>query len=677
VVTGRLGDHRRVSARRIAPWALVLATVAAGTVAVTLDALSARRLEAAWLTYAFPLAVVMSTTVGFVLASRRSENPIGWLLLVNGLVVACSGIASEYAIYGLLEHAQPLTGAALAAWIDQETWPLLFAPFAAIAFVFPDGHLPSPRWRPVALGAVGAFALLQTLLLFAPRGLDKPFDAVATPLPRLPEPLFKLLFPVAAIGMLASLVAAALAVRARKRRATGLERQQIKLLAYAGALVPLAVGAGWAESLIAGHSGAAAVATYVVVLAAFPLAVGVAVMRYRLYDVDRLVNRTLVFVTLTVLLAGTYAAVSLGLGVALGSGDTLPTAVATLAAALAFGTLRSRVQRIVDRRFNRARYEGLRCVERHLVDLRAGRATPEATGDVLAEALGDPDLELLFWLPDAGAYVDASGHVAELPAGDGRELTPVRRGELQLGAVLHAPSLSARPDVLGSVIHAAGLAIEIARLRAEVARRLAEVQESRARIVTAGYEERRRLERDLHDGAQQRLVSIGLAIRHVQGRLGAGDAEIDATLDAAVTEVSSAIEDLREMARGVRPSCLDAGLAPALHELASRSPLRTQVAATTERFEEQIEAAAYFVASEALTNSVKHARASLVTVTAERDDGRLVLRIADDGVGGAIAAERSGLAGITDRVVALGGTVSVSSPVGHGTAVVAELPCGS
>ncbi len=402
-------------------------------------------------------------------------------------------------------------------------------------------------------------------------------------------------------------------------------------------------------------------------------------MRYRLYEVDRLVNRTLVYVTLTALLAGTYAVVSLSLGVAVGSGSTLATAAATLAVALAFGTLRARVQRIVDRRFDRARYEGLRRVERHLVDLRAGRAVPEQTGAVLAEALGDPTVELLLWLPDADEYVDAGGHVVSPSAAGGRELTPVRRGELALGAVVHDAALSEQPDLLEGIINAAGLAIEIARLRAEVQRRLAEVRESRARIVTVGYEERRRLERDLHDGAQQRLVSIGLAIRHAQGRLGdAGDAgDIGAQLDLAVDEVTCTIEELREMARGVRPACLDDGLAAALRDLASRSPLRTDVAATSERFPEQIEAAAYFVASEALTNSVKHARASRVTVSAARDNGSLVLRIADDGIGGAVAGERSGLAGIADRVAALGGSVSLSSAPGEGTAVVAELPCTS
>jgi signal transduction histidine kinase len=219
--------------------------------------------------------------------------------------------------------------------------------------------------------------------------------------------------------------------------------------------------------------------------------------------------------------------------------------------------------------------------------------------------------------------------------------------------------------------------IEIARLRTEVARRLAEVQESRARIVTAGYQERRRLERDLHDGAQQRLVSIGLAMRNVQRRLPAADGGARDALDRTVDELTVALEELRELARGVRPGCLDDGLAPALRELASRSAVRTEVAATRERFAERIEAAAYFVASEALTNCAKHANASQVLVTAERRNGSLVLSVCDDGRGGAQPSERSGLAGISDRVAALGGSVQVTSPPGQGTEVVAELPCES
>ncbi len=662
--------------RPIAAWPLLIVTLAIGSGVTVLDLTIDAKVAAEWGTYVYPLAVVMSSATGFVLATRRPENPIGWLLLVNGLILTLSGVAENWAAYALLEH--PGTpGGRIAAVIDNAIWPLLFAPLAAVAFVFPDGRLPAPRWRGIAIGFGVAAVLATTAQLLAPGALEQPFEGVSNPLPQLPQVVFVPLFALASIGFLAGLFAAAFALRTRFRRSTGLERQQIKVLAYAGALIPLAVAVGWTESFITGAADVAATISFAIVLIAIPLAIGIAVMRYRLYEIERIVNRTLVYATLTVLLAATYGAVSLALGVALGSGSTLATAAATLTVALVFGQLRGRVQRVVDRRFNRARYEGLRRIERHLADLRAGRATPEQTGAALAEALGDPDLELVYALPGEAGHVDASGRPAQAAADETHDVTLVRRGDLALGAVRHDRALNEHPDVLESVLNAAGLAIEIARLGTEVRRRLAEVEESRERIVTAGYEERRRLERDLHDGAQQRLVSIGLAIRHVQGRLGAGPDEITGQLDETVQEVTRAIEELRELARGVRPACLDDGLATALRELAARAPLRTEVAATSERFAEPIEAAAYFVASEALTNSVKHARASLVTVSAERANGSLVLRITDDGIGGASASDRSGLAGITDRVAALGGRVSVSSPRGEGTAVVAELPCGS
>jgi signal transduction histidine kinase len=663
-------------AARVAPWVVVFLTAGVMAGAVLLDALSSRSTEPVWLSFVFPIAVAMSTGVGVVLATRRRDNPIGWLLLANGFVLALNGLAANYATYGVLEHSGSLPGADWAVLFDQSGWPTLFAAFTAIAFVFPDGRLPSPRWRPIAFASIASFTVLLLLSFFGPRSFEKPFEAVSSPLPQLPEAIFFAPFTIAALGMLASLFAAALAVRTRLRRASGIERSQIKLLAYAAALIPAAVGAGWVEGLMGSGSDTATVIGLVLVVLAIPLAIGVAVLRYRLYEVDRLINRTLVYVVLSALLAATYAAVSLSLGVALGAGSTLPTAAATLVVALAFGALRSRVQMLVDRRFSRARYEGLRRVERYLVELRAGRAAPEATGEVLAEALGDPSLELFFWLPESDEHVDSSGRPAQVAPDSRRDLTPVRRGSLRLGAVLHDSALSERPDLLESVIDAAGLAIEIARLRAEVARRLAEVEQSRARIVTAGYEERRRLERDLHDGAQQRLVSIGLALRHVQGQLPAQGREAG-ELDATVAELSEAIEELRELARGVRPARLDDGLGAALRELASRSALRTRVEATEERFEDRLETAAYFVASEALANTAKHAQASQVTVTAARQNGSLLVCVRDDGVGGACPAEGSGLVGMTDRVAALGGSLTVDSPPGQGTVVTAELPCES
>jgi signal transduction histidine kinase len=661
--------------RRLTAWLVVALTASVGAGTFFLDWGPGAPANG-WDSFVFPLAIAASTGVGVVLATRRPENPIGWLLLANGFVLVLAGFAESYASYGSEEGLGTLPGADWGVLYDNKAWPLLFAPFTAIAYVFPDGRLPSPRWRRVAYVATGSLVAMLVLGPFSSEPFDAPYGAVDNPLPAADGPLYGIAFGLAAVTMVASLIGGAVAVRKRLRRSTGVEHRQIKLLAYAATLVPATLIACWADALITGDAGTATVVGLVLMAVLIPLAIGIAVLRYRLYEVDRVVNRTLVYLALTGLLAATYAVVALALGVAVGSGSTLPTAAATLAVALAFGTLRSRVQMLVDRRFSRARYDGLRQVEHHLAELRAGRAAPEATGAVLARALNDPSLELLFWLPGSDVHVDAAGRVVEAEPDAARDLTPVRRGELRLGAVVHDRSLSERPDVLESVIDAAGLAIEIARLRAEVARRLAEVEESRTRIVTAGYEERRRLERDLHDGAQQRLVSIGLTMRNLQRAL-PDDNGTRAALDTTVQQLSAAIEELRELARGVRPGCLDDGLAVALRDLASRSPLRTEVTATSERFEERIEAAAYFVVSEALTNSTKHAEASRVEVTVSRDNGTLVLSVRDDGRGGARATDRSGLAGISDRIAALGGSVRISSPPGAGTEVVAELPCAS
>ena len=214
-------------------------------------------------------------------------------------------------------------------------------------------------------------------------------------------------------------------------------------------------------------------------------------------------------------------------------------------------------------------------------------------------------------------------------------------------------------------------------LRAELRHQLAEVEASRSRIVEAGDRERRRIERDLHDGAQQRLVSIGLALRHAQHQLSTGTGHVDQTLEASVAEIAATIEELRQLTHGLPPSQLDAGLAPAFHELARRSPVPVDVTVAKERFDRGLEAAAYFVGCEALTNAVKHAGATRIDLTAERRNGSLVVTVADDGDGGADPDSGSGLRGLNDRVAALGGTLTLESRTGAGTLVTAELPCGS
>jgi signal transduction histidine kinase len=292
--------------------------------------------------------------------------------------------------------------------------------------------------------------------------------------------------------------------------------------------------------------------------------------------------------------------------------------------------------------------------------------------------LTDPRLELLFFLPESELYVDARGAPASEFPNDGRQRIPIERGGQPLGVVLYDPASQEDPALLRKVVAAGGLAIEIARLRVELRRQLAEVEASRARIVAAGNEERRRIERDLHDGAQQRLVSIGLTLRHAQHELESSSPQrATRTLDVAVAEVAVAIDELRELARGFPPSQLDAGLAPAFHELARRVQVPVDVQASSERFDRDVEAAAYFIGCEGLTNAVKHGQATRIVLSAGRENGRLVVSVADDGVGGAAPIPGSGLSGLSDRIAALGGTLRIESDPGTGRTLTAELPCGS
>jgi signal transduction histidine kinase len=617
-------------------------------------------------------------TVGAVISFRLPGHRIGWLFSLTGLLSALNVLTYTYAEYGLYAAQLPLARTAAVVWGMLE----LTAPLLVLSLLLlPDGRVPSRRWRPVATMALVAVALLPLSRVLKPGPLDDPFGIVSNPL-GIPgtRAAMTALDTVGWIFTWLAVVLAVVAVRVRLRRSQGVERQQLKwVLAVTSAVgvvvvLDMATWFIWPETHLQER-----IAVLGVAFAAIPAAAGIAILRYRLYDIDVVINRALVYGALTVLLAMTYAAVTLVLGTALGSGSAPATAAATLAVAVAFRPLRARLQDAVDRRFSRAHYDAVHRVASFLEDVRAGRAPPEDVELVLREVLDDPRLELRFLLPESERYVDVRARPVMLDPEDQRHRTPIDRAGTPIGEVLHDASTEHRPDLLRTVVATAGLAIEIVRLRAELRRQLDEVAASRARIVAAGDEERRRIERNLHDGAQQRLVSIGLALRHAQHELGAGGpgSRAGETLEAALAEIAVAIQELRELAQGVRPSQLDAGLGPALEDLAGRVPVPVAVDATRERFPAGVEAAAYFIACEGLTNAAKHAQASRVSLSAQRRNGSLVVCVADDGVGGASPGRGTGLSGLADRVGAHGGTLRIESKRGSGTRLIAELPCES
>ena len=619
------------------------------------------------------LGVLAPVCVGLFLILRRPRTLVAWILLAGGLSVAVVMAAFGLSTVMLTEDPD----SALGAWallVSQE-WLVLFAWPLALAYVYPDGRLPSPRWKPLAIVALVSCGGAM-LLLLGQDTLPGPDVDVRNPLVGIENGPLTVVFWVFWAGVLVSLFGGALALRARYRAGDRDERRQILWLAYGALLVPLWLGGSSLWGVVFSPITGADIPVLGLLHAWLGVAVAVAVTRHGLYAIDRVFNRTLVYGLLTALLAGTYAAGALLVGLLTGD-SALPAAVGTLAAALAFRPLRDRLQVLVDRRFARARFEGVRLLRDFLDDVRAGRAEPEEVGAVLAVALDDPGAEVMFRLPETGAYADRLGRVADALPDDGRLRSVIGREGREVGVLLHDPALVERPDLLHGVLDAAALTVELARLRVELRLQLAEVESSRARIAQAGYAERRRLERDLHDGAQQRLVTLGIVLRRLQRSL-PGDAKILApAFDAAVDEVAATIGDLRIIAAGVRPPRLDEGLAAALEDLARGAALPVEVEMAGDRAPPEVEAVAYFIACEALTNAVKHASPSRVSVHAAHTDGVLRLVVSDDGVGGASPAGGSGLAGLADRVAASGGTLVLESPRGAGTRIAVELPCAS
>jgi signal transduction histidine kinase len=316
-----------------------------------------------------------------------------------------------------------------------------------------------------------------------------------------------------------------------------------------------------------------------------------------------------------------------------------------------------------------------------LADLLLEMRAEPAPGDLrnaLARALRDPSLTLAYWLPDYEAWVDVDGRATSPPAAqDGRAVTMIDRSEEHVAALMHDASLEDEPELLDAVSAAAGIALETARLHAELGARLSELRGSRVRVIEAGQKERQRLERNLHDGAQQRLVALSLELTMLKKRLDA-DPESSKRIDHARSEIALSLEELRAVAHGLHPAVVSGhGLAVALESLAARAtvPVRLDVELDG-RLPEPLEVAAYYLVSESLTNIGKHAHATSATISVARCNGEVVVEIVDDGVGGADTERGSGLRGLADRVEALEGRLRVWTPIGQGTRVRAEIPCG-
>ena len=605
-----------------------------------------------------------SVVLGLLVVRRRPGNRVGALLTAVG-AVPCLIFGRE--VYSAANARVPgLPDSMVLVALEQGAWMWWYVPVALLVLFFPDGRLPGPGWRWVAIGLPAVAVAFMLLVARDPAPFAPPYEAAPHALGTW-SPDVLLTATVAAFALLpvllGLLVATAWSAVVRSRTADPVRRAQLRWLALGGLFVPATLLLCWTSYLLLGGADLVLYGlalTYV----GLPAAVAVAVLRHDLYDIDRLLSATATWALVTGGLLAVWTVVVAGAGLLVGGDSTPAAVVVTALAAVAVAPLRTRLQRRVDRRLYPARWAALRAVDDLRARVDAGTARPEDLQCVLADALRDPDLRVGYRPPGAG-LADADGVPLDGPG------VPVCWGGTEIGVLRGA----APPALLAEVGAAAALLVEVVRLRSEVGAALREVESSRTRLLQAGYAERRRLERDLHDGAQQRLVSLGMALRLAQRH--ADSIDVNEVFDQAVDELATAVGELRRIAHGLRPSSLDDGLEPALRRLATTVPLPVELDVCPEPLPDDIATTAYYVASEAVSNAIKHAGADSIAVRVARDAGRLQVSVRDDGRGGAAPHRGSGLAGLTDRVAAAGGALQVRSVPGRGTLVEAVLPCAS
>jgi signal transduction histidine kinase len=662
-----------------------------------------------------PVAVIAVSFgfVGALVASRQPRNLTGWLFLFVAVAIGLGGVADEYALYALLTHRGSLPGGVWAVWLTSWEQDLLF-PAGAIALlmlVLPDGRLLSRRWRWVAWPAVILSVLGVLGGMFAAGPL-------ATGTPNFPTPQNPLgvgangpigaainLFGAAWLPGFIVFALAAAAPLVRLRRSRGDEREQLKWIAYAVVVSGTAVVLAALGNLFVAHfpSWPGAVALGLGFGVALPAAAGVAIFKYRLYDVDIVISRTLVYGSLAVFITAVYVGIAVGIGSLVGSGGKPNLALSILATAIVamgFQPVRERVQRIANRLVFGKRatpYEVLsefsgRVAETYAADEvlpRMARVLQQGTGADSATVWlrGNAELRPAATYPEGLAVHEPlsmrNGTLPALP-GATRAVEVRHQGDL-LGAL----SVSKRrgealtpieQKLVDDLAHQAGLVLKNVGLSADLRGRLDELRASRQRLVSAQDVERRRLERNLHDGAQQHLVALKVKLGLAEMLLGRDPAKAAAILEQLKGDADEALETLRDLARGIYPPLLaDRGLVVALESQARKAtvPVRVESAGVA-RYAQDIEATVYFCVLEALQNVQKYAGASEVVVRlrASTDLATLTFEVEDDGTGFETATARkgAGLTNMNDRVDALGGKVQVISHPGAGTRVSGELP---
>jgi signal transduction histidine kinase len=672
---------RPVSSRRALAWALW--SCAAFVFVASLAFAFATGLPTPLSTFSEGGAFIAYGLVGLVIARREPRNPIGWILLAVwasvAFVFAFIGTYSQWASL----HDPGAPGAVFANWLGNWAWvPIFVLLLTYPLLLFPDGKLPSPRWR--AVGWAVAILTVAWSMAFAfeqhdyTSGLGRP--ATNPYVSQRFAPVFDAARVWISFFVIAAFGACVAALVVRYRRSRGVEREQIRWLMFAGALtvawfmLPLDHGNGGVADFIQGF-----------VLMLIPISIGIAILQYRLYDIDVVIRKMAIVVGL-----GSFAdSPALRIG-------------ATALVAIAFQPVRDRANRWANRLVYGARatpYEvlarfGDRVGETYASEdvlPRVARVIAEGTAAASAEVwlrLGD-ELRLTAAWPDPGAHAPLAIGDGSLPIEADRVAAVRHHGEL-LGAIaVHKrasePLTHGEAELVDRLADQAGLILANARLTADLEARLdqiavqaGELRASRQRIVTAQDEERRRLERNIHDGAQQHLVALAVKLRLAKTAMAADPGRGRAMLEEIGGEIDGALDTLRALALGIYPPLLEEqGIAPALAAQYVRSGLPVRMDAdATGRYPIEIEAAVYFAALEALQNAAKYAEAGEIAIAIVPTDGELRFSVRDDGVGfdPARTGQGSGLAGIRDRLAVFGGDATVESSPGRGTVVRGRVP---
>ena len=699
------GDHvtpRAAFWRALSIWVLTLSAFATSMIYNLAHPLSAKL--GGGTGNALTGAVAVTFIVGFaslgaLLAWKRPANPIGWVLSATGLSFAAADI-------GLLLLQFPRTR----VWGNWSSW-MFFLGAGFVVFVpllFPTGSLPSRRWRPVAWAAaagIAAWALgnafAPTLITSGPPEVRNPVG-VAGPAGRIFDVLAGVGGPLIAASGLAAIVSLVF----RYRRAGAVEREQLKWLVYAGGIIVAAVVADIVIEEIFSLNGDAANnlqnGTGQGAVALVPIAIGIAIFRYHLYDIDVVINKTLVYGSLAVFITGVYVAIVVGIG-SLAQRGAHPSLglsiVATAVVAVAFQPVRELVQRLANRLVYGRRatpYEVLADFAGRMAGAYAAEDLLPRMARILAEGTGASRADVWLksrdmfgdgaaWPPEAPLLPPTRATAAGVPAYPAADrILPVRYE----GEVLGALSVSKRPGesltptegrLLADLAAQVGLVLKNAGLRVQLLARLEEIRASRQRLVAAQDEERRRIERDIHDGAQQLLVALAIKLSITESLIGTdtdGERELLAELRQ---DAVGAVADLRDLARGIYPPLLASkGLVAALEAQARKSPVPTSVTANgVGRYPQDLEAAVYFCVLEALQNVAKYAGATRAEVKLAASGHSLEFTVTVNGAGfdQGSKAYGTGLQGMADRLHAHGGSLTVRSSPGTGATILGQLPC--